>query len=354
MSVILHLGETTTSGTFAAGHKHVTLPHGSLLKDGMPGDGASDLIAELLSELNALGQNVTLVLPGRAVRARRFSVDLPVEGTVRQEHVERSIAAMEEHALPHRHACLYHAPIGYLIDGERGDVDPLGHQGEILSAEAISLSAAMNSLVQFEQVIGEAGGHLCDILAPHLAAAAFALGTKRHGLVIHVDHGETVFTQVRQQQLEAAGTLPIGYRHLISDLMKTCELTASEARRLVNEALHSDHPEDASIWPVLECRLSELAEAVTIALKGVPELAGTVHLQGSIGKAPAVKDVFAEALGNCRVTGGPSLPKDRSAILMGATRVLQGEWGERPAVAFRTQPAISMPDRIVQWLRTHF
>lgn len=348
MPLILELSETY----IAAHHdgKTVRGEQGCLDQQGMPLPEAAELIKRVLADIGQPASPVTLLLPGRLIRGRRICVNIPVGGVVTHTSVSRGLAALQREAEGPGAACLYCQPLDYALDGVVGAHDPVGQVAEQLTVSAVAMSVPFRILLPFERALGAAGSALEDVISPQIATAAAALGDQGTGTVVHIAHGETIVTATEDHRLMATGVVRIGARHVFGDVMAGFDLTATQARPLVDALLTSTAPADGDLQAeVVDARLAELAERCAAVLDGIDAPAPR-WLTGPL--ASSVRVQAALSAGIPTIAHGPGLP---DAIMTGAAAAVAGQTGfPLMRATFAERPQQSRTGRVVRWLHNHF
>ncbi|WOI52118.1 hypothetical protein [Parvularcula sp. LCG005] len=359
MTVLLHLAETSTSALRIRTERRsagttvgpFSLSRGALGQDGNPHEGAADLIAEVLEKAGARSPGVTLLLPARIVRCRTVSVDVPVNGTVRDTHIDAAFRAIKTETEQPSVAVLYRQPSHYTLDRERKVADPLGQRARVVSVHVTVLSVPVKRLAAFEVAISAAGARLDDVVSTQASIGAAAF-TRHDGATLYVGHGETVLCSVQDQRLVSAGTIPLGCRHLIGDIMRVCGLSAVEARAMVSRLLREEKGTEGLPGEVLDARLQEMGERAA-------ELCHRTHIRqplsvaGGLTRSVRAAEIWADVIPAADFAMA-SAPLDEAGLLLGASTVLTNAWGlhERPhwSPAANAQPG----NEIVKWLQAHF
>ncbi len=356
MSVLLELAETETRALVLGNPaRRASLPEGCIGNNGLPGPAAEGVIAAILAELGADGGPVTLLLPPRLVRTRCVQLDVPIDGPITHAHLSDAHAALADCADLQREATLYAQPGRYLIDGVPTTEDPTGHRCATLSIEVPILTANLSALAALEKAIVSGGATLTDVITPQVPSAAAFIGETQTGAVLVFGHGETLLLVAAEDRLQRAATIPIGFRHLVGDLMKTLDVGAAEARESVaaHQLLRAQAKrlEDA----IIKARLDELCEAIIdrasdltrdfdvtfVARAGSP---GAEHV------LPALIDELPDEL----VTADQTSGDDPYAVLQGAASVLEGLRGGHEPASLSLRAEGQRRHAVLQWLVTHF
>ncbi|MEM9422585.1 MAG: hypothetical protein AAF986_08780 [Pseudomonadota bacterium] len=324
-------------------------------------------VQALLTKRAQADRAVALLLPASDVRARQMEVDVPIgfgnAGTlITHRHVDDALLQLRRAAEGIGGACLYCEPLGFALDGKAGHVDPVGMRAGTLSVSAMTLTTTIQSLVPLEQEIKAVGGVLADSVTPHLAATALFEGDDS-GAIVYLTHGETVIAVVDHGQLTVAGTARIGRRHFIGDVMKSFDVTATQARPLVDQffALGEDEPgePDELTQKVIRARLEEWAEHCATILKAAPGLSRLVIGTDGGGQIPvafanALEGLIAPRSGKGKSLTVTCLCGDKT-LLHGAAEVLRGAGPVAPQGAtFTVARPQNRGQQVLSWLQAHF
>ncbi|MEM9989487.1 MAG: hypothetical protein AAF723_08205, partial [Pseudomonadota bacterium] len=338
MPVLFHIGEThiaalplqedkgggADTGPFISLDQGATDRHGNLTQD------AAKLFATLAEDLPEKLDEAIIILPARQVRCRCLSVEVPVNGGVGQHHAEAALTALKSETDHPGEVVLYRQPSGYTLDGVSGIDDPVGRFGRLLSAEAVVMTVSMRFLMSIEAALTEAGLSLRDVITPHAALPASHLQRGEGAALIHIGHGETTISISRHAHIIGAGSIPLGVRHVVGDVMKMCDQTSGEARHLVHRSLSASWETSDLVTKVVQARVEEIVEDVAHVIKSSNHGESRVILSGALASFPLVREKLQADLGplfDVEAVGSNQTISDQECLLLGAARVLQGSYG---------------------------
>ncbi len=319
-------------------------------------------VQDLFADLSEGQRAVALLLPASLVRARQIEVDVPLSAgaplLITHTHVNAALETLRHAAEGPGTACLYCAPLGFALDGRRGHFDPVGQRASALTVNAVTLSVSLKALMPLERQIKAAGGTLVDSVTPHLAVTAL-IPSAQDGAAVHIGHNATVVSVLAHGQLVATGTARIGARHFIGDVMKAFDLTATQARPLVDQFFDPDSsgPLDELTEKVIRARLEEWAEHCAAILVSAL-MVSDITLSGMYADQPVLRDRFRKTLMATKNGSQPRIIEgaaSRRPLLHGAAAVLKGEGPIAPQGAtFTLAPSQSRGRQVIDWIQAHF
>ncbi len=211
----------------------------------------------------------------------------------------------------------------YILDGQHGISNPLGMFGNRLSCNFHILSVASNSILNLHTVLSKAGleinGYIAGIYSSGLSILSQA--EIDNGIIL-IDFGSEV-TSIgifQNEQLIYVDSIPIGGRHITSDIAKIFCIPKSEAERLKNIyglAIKSDidsndvveikrdnektiikHDE---LTAIIQARLEEILHIVESKIKEFK--INNVVITGGTARISLLKDLINTIL-NCKTRVG--------------------------------------------------
>lgn len=261
--------------------------------DGRPPGHVSSVLAAL-SE--GLARDVLLVLPPDAAHLSRATVKMPLTGAVTGAAIDEATAQARSAFFARDRAILTCRPFAYAVDGEPSDEAPIGARGGVLTVQAVAALSDMRTLGGFDRTFKQAGLTLAGVVSAPDALVA-ALLPEGEGVGIAVGREWTVAALASNGTAIAHASVPIGRRHVESDLAQAYALEPAEAARRADAVLAGTSSDDRAI-EVAGARLAELSRLLsTTASERDMELAGAAltglpsHAARQVADATAAKPV---------------------------------------------------------------
>lgn len=302
--------------------------------DGRPTAAASGHIASMMSEAGV--PSVYVVMPLCSAPLKRADVTLPSPGTIRSSTIEEGLRQTEEAMSEPEWALLSNRPYAYEADGEVGVTAPLGLRAAGLTMRVAGTVAQLSDLRGLDRTVTQAGFAVEGVVPAADALAAVPIDGA-DGTFICVLREETLTTQCNGGVPIASFAVPIGRRHMESDLAQAFALEAPEAARRTDAALVGTLSDDRAL-NVIAKRIDELSDLIRAGaasrgielegarLAGLPKVsAGRVAgampmdlsgLPRTLGDEPLLGGAAMIALGLRGDIGRPVLPaaKKRSPL----------------------------------------
>ncbi|MCB9988581.1 MAG: cell division protein FtsA [Rhodospirillales bacterium] len=267
-------------------------------------------------------REVIINVPGVHARSHNFAIDVDVMGhEVTDSDVRRALARAQKQALSDDCELVHTIPVGYALDGKDGIREPRGMVGQTLSVGIHMVTGEVGALKNMATCIERSHldiGALC--LSPY-AAGLSALVEDEMDLgctVIDMGGGVTSFAVFSGGAMIYADAVPVGGRHVTSDIAQGLTTSINDAERLKtlygsamaascdeNEMIdvpqigeethtHPNHVPRSLLVGIIQPRLEEVLELVRARLNdnGLNGVAGRrVVLTGGGSQLPGVRDL---------------------------------------------------------------
>jgi len=191
--------------------------------------------AETAANLTING--VYLVMSGSEIEALPNRGEIPVEGEITAEDVERVRSVAKEVTLPAGREILHSIMGQYGVDGFNG-VSPEGMTGHVLSADMLIVHGVASRMLNLVKVVQEQKLDVLEILFSGLCAVTATLSTeqKLQGvLLIDLGAGTTDYVTYAQARIADAGVIGVGGDHITNDIASAFCILGPEAEGLKRE-----------------------------------------------------------------------------------------------------------------------
>ena len=289
----------------------------------------------------------TYNISGSHLRSVRATAQVPIgpgPRPIREADIAEVRNRARSMAIPFDHKILTVTPVEYAVDRVRGIVDPVGRVGSQLEMQAHLITGSRSVLHNIENAIETAKykplGEEVDVVA---AAEALLSAEERDKGVMLVDIGglTTTWAVYRKGTIVANGMVPLGGRHLSSDLAHGLRIPLEEAeavkqkrgvvlRSLVDEVsidvlFDQEKPEETPglVAAVLEPRVEEIFTYVKNDFGDLRELANLgagIVLTGGGSRCRGTRQLCEE------VFDLPATRRHLPARLKGAEVLPSGQW----------------------------
>jgi hypothetical protein len=305
----------------------------ALGRDDLPAPGVGDVLRRLAGEAGGKGK-LTLVLPPSQASSVRLEVEDSSGGRVTEDRLAALSRAAAERAGERGKAVLACRLIELRLDGQLTE-EPVGRSAATLTARYTAITASLGALKAFEDVATVAGLTLEGVVsAPEAAGTALLPGGER--VAVLTGHEGTLLVSMRGASVEASAFVPVGRRHLVSDLVLAYEMDEDAARERLARVLSGRADPDAE--RIVRPRLEELGDLLTGAAgKHKIELDGAVVSGLARGALPSVT--------------GAKEAEETDPLLTGAAHLALGSRGHHDAAALFAAPR---KRGVLSWLRRRF
>jgi cell division protein FtsA len=149
--------------------------------------------------------------------------------------VEKVIEAARIVALPVDREVMHVLPQEYIVDDQRGILEPIGMSGVRLEAKVHIVTAAMTAAHNIVKCVNKAGLEVADIVLEQLAAGEAVLSPEERDLgtmVIDIGGGRTNVAVLAGNSVKHTLCLDVGGNHITNDLAFGLNVSIPEAERL--------------------------------------------------------------------------------------------------------------------------
>jgi cell division protein FtsA len=149
--------------------------------------------------------------------------------------IDKVIDAARIVALPVDREVIHVLPQEYIVDDQRGILDPLGLSGVRLEARVHIVTAAVASAHNIIKCVNKAGLEVQDIVLEQLAASETTLSSEEREsgvIIIDIGGGTTNIALLSGHSLKHTTVLAVGGHHITSDLAYGLNTPIAEAERL--------------------------------------------------------------------------------------------------------------------------
>jgi cell division protein FtsA len=238
------------------------------------------------------------------------------------------IEAAQTFPLPPNGEIIEVFPREFIVDGEKGVMEPLAMKGVRLEAETLILGCFSPYLKYLTKAVLAADVQIADIVISPLASAEALLSPREKELgviLIDIGAGTTGFAIYNEGILINAGVVPIGSGHITSDIavgLKTDVSTAEKVKlqygscflkrdkKIKVKQLISGNSLDFSLkflGKIIDARAAEIFDQIQKELKKskLDKLPGGVILTGGGVKLPKMEEMAKKRLGLFSRQGAP-------------------------------------------------
>ena len=197
-------------------------------------------------------REVVVNMPATQTRSYGRTIDIQVNGhdiTDRDLHsaltrAQDDILDFEQNTSPSaqgdqilgaRRDLIHTIPVGYRIDGHGGITDPVGMNGEILSADIHVISADQGTLKNLSHCTGQSHLDISAFCSPPYAAGLASLVEDEMDLgctIIDIGAGVTSFAVFHAGHMIYSDAIPVGGQHVTNDIATGLTTSLHDAERL--------------------------------------------------------------------------------------------------------------------------
>ncbi len=262
--------------------------------------------------------SAAMIAPGRSIASKRVAIDLPIAGgLVTLEDVAECLDAVG--LMVDRGRALVAADVvRFRMDGETDIAEPIGRAGDLLTLEALVLSARDTSVVNMEAALLRAGVKLDSIIPrPKAASAAVLVEDEMDlgALVLDLGAKSTDFAVFESGALVACGGVAVGADNITRDIAQIFGAPLTECERIKTlQGCAFSGPEDANRL----IDFTQLGAPGEVARHSRAELAGVI--------APRLEEILELTL-NAAARAGANARDVRRVIVTGGGALLLGVIG---------------------------
>lgn len=181
-------------------------------------------------------KSASVAVAGRLLSTRRGGVDLDLGGArVTREDVASCLSHAAAAATPDSYALLHAIPSRFSVDGVEAGPHPEGLAGDMLTVEAVAMSARESALHNIESLLERCGIALDRLIAGPYAAAEAALVDDEKDLgvvVLDIGASSTGYAAYEDGRLVDCGGVPVGGDHITRDIAQLFTAPLAQAERM--------------------------------------------------------------------------------------------------------------------------
>lgn len=157
------------------------------------------------------------------------------DGEIREDDVERAIAAARTVVMPSNYEVLHIIPKTFTVDGQSGIKDPVGMTGIRLEVDAIMIQALSAQTKNLTKCIYRTGLNIDDLVLGILAASEVTVTNRQKDLgvaVVNVGASHSGLIVFEGGDVLKISTLPIGSEHITADIAIGLRTSLDVAERI--------------------------------------------------------------------------------------------------------------------------
>lgn len=338
-------------------------------------------------------REVVVNLPGVHAVSHGHTADVQVAGhEITDNDVRRALAKAQDEVISSEYELIHTIPVGYRIDGHEGIREPRGMFGQNMSVDIHLVTGDMNALRNMATCIERSHLDITALCVSAYAAGLACLVEDEMDLgctVIDMGGGVTSVAVFQGGALIYSDAIPLGGKHITSDIAKGLTTSMADAERLkalYGSAMGSttdqneliDVPrigEDTRLEPnhvprsllvgIIQPRIEEIFELVRARLNdsGLGAALGRrVVLTGGSSQMPGLRDLGQHVLDKqvrlgkpIRLSGLPDAVSGPAfATTAGLLTYISEHADEMPAQIMAQVEPGSMFERVQMWLRENW
>ncbi|MDP7142991.1 MAG: cell division protein FtsA [Alphaproteobacteria bacterium] len=338
-------------------------------------------------------REVVMNVAGTLATSHNFQVGVEIAGQeIIENDVRRAMVKAQEQILTDDIELIHTIPVGYMIDGNDGIREPRGMYGETLDVNIHLVTGESTSLRNIATAVQHSHLDIDALCLSSYAAGLSSLVEDEMDLgctVIDMGGGVTSFALFQSGSLIYADAVPLGGKHVTSDIARGLTTSLADAERLKtlygsaigtsvdqNEMIDVPQLGDSSrkeinhvprslLIGIIQPRIEEILELVRAKLKesGFGDLVGRrVVLTGGASQLPGMRDLAQLVLdkqvrlgGPIRVAGLPdSVSSPAFATTVGLLNCVATRSHEIPADIIAQMQPENLFDRVKLWLRENW
>ncbi|OGJ22351.1 MAG: cell division protein FtsA [Candidatus Pacebacteria bacterium RIFCSPHIGHO2_01_FULL_46_10] len=268
------------------------------------------------------------------------------QGEITEEDVRRVIEAARAVSLPNAREVIHVIPRDYQVDSQSGIKDPIGMSGVRLEAEAHIITGSSTAMRNITKCLSELGIQCSGFVFSGLAAAHAVLSETERELgvvVVDIGAGSTSICAFVEGSLAYSGVLPIGARHITSDIALGLRMSLQSAEK-VKLSLARVYTQSTEPLP------GETREQARERKKKHDELdphaVGVTEEVGMLSKKTLVEGIIVPRLQEMFKLIGEELEKQNLYPLIPAGIVLTGGGAETVQIVEVCKRMLNLPTRI--------
>ncbi|MCB1563143.1 MAG: cell division protein FtsA [Alphaproteobacteria bacterium] len=338
-------------------------------------------------------REVVVNLPGVHATSHAHTASIRVAGhEITDNDVRRALSKAQQRVVSNEYELIHTIPAGYRIDGHEGIREPRGMVGQTMDVDIHMVTGEMGALRNMAACIERS--HL-DITALCVSAYAAGLAVLVEDevdlgcTVIDIGGGVTSFAVFQGGALIYCDAVPIGGKHITSDIAKGLTTSLRDAERLKilyggamaggmdenelidvprigeDEYAEPNHVPRSLLIGIIQPRVEEIFDLVRARLSDSglgPALGRRVVLTGGGSQMPGLKDLARHVLDKQIRLGKPihlsGLPDAVSgpafATTAGLLTYISGHADEMPAEIMAQAEPGSLWERVRHWLHENW
>ncbi|MCB9991902.1 MAG: cell division protein FtsA [Rhodospirillales bacterium] len=272
-------------------------------------------------------REVIVNVPGVHTKSHNFTIDVEISGQdVTDNDVRRALAKAQGHAVSAESELIHTIPITYTIDGNNGIREPRGMFGHKLEVDVHLVTGEISALRNIATCIERSHLDIAALCESGYAAGLASLVEDEMDLgctVIDMGGGVTSIAVFYNGGMIYSDSIPVGGRHVTSDIARGLTTSISDAERLKvlygsavasstdeNELIDvpqigednqtvPNHAPRSLLVGIIQPRLEEILELVRAKLNdsGVGPAAGRrVILTGGASQMPGLRELGQQVL----------------------------------------------------------
>ncbi len=218
------------------------------------------------------------------------------EGEITENDLARVIDAARAVSLPSSREIIHVLPRNYSVDGQEGIKDPTGMTGVRLEVDTHIISASSTAVRNLEKALSQVGVDVDDVVFSGYASSLAVLSdTEKELGVILVDIGEgtTDISMYVEGSVSYSAVLPIGSRHITSDLAIGLRVSLESAEKI---KLFLSRPVKSQQEEVIDEEKKRQTDEIDLTVLNLPEdvkkLSRKTLIEGLI--RPRLNEIFME------------------------------------------------------------
>jgi len=177
---------------------------------------------------------VYLAMSGSQIESMPNRAEIPVEGEITQEDVDRVLRMAKEATLPADREILHSIFGQFSVDGLPG-VTPVGLVGKRLAADVLIMHGVHSRMVNLVRVVKALKLEMAEPLFSGLCSAQAALSAEQKlqgALLVDLGGGKTDYVVYAQAKIADAGVIGVGGDHVTNDIARAFRLSTTDAETL--------------------------------------------------------------------------------------------------------------------------
>lgn len=268
------------------------------------------------------------------------------QSEITEDDVRRVIEAARAISLPSAREVVHVIPRDYKVDSQDGIKDPVGMSGVRLEAEAHIITGSSTAIKNVSKCLNELGIAPAGFVFSGLAASYATLSETERELgvvLLDIGAGSTSFCAFVEGSLAFSGVLPIGARHITSDIALGLRISMQSAEK-IKLALSSLPP--VSSEPVAGETREQARERKKREDDFAADKLGLSEHVGTISKKTVIDGIILPRLQEMFKLVGEELEKQGLFAQVPAGIVLSGGGAETVGIVDVCKRLLGLPTRI--------